>query len=147
MKIFKNIPKFGYQHDLVSFNNIIWSLGNAGKKEECESLFQTLLQNSTRLHPNVYTFGALAHAYSRIVDPEGAFSLIDRMKMLGISPNKIVLTSILDTCSYSKNYSYTKKILTIMDEMGINPDEMMFDSLIRACARADKMDEALFYFE
>lgn len=65
VEIFRSINKLGFKADLMSFNNVIWCVGNAGRFEVSKQFFSELLLR-TDLKPNVYTYGALMHACAKI---------------------------------------------------------------------------------
>ena len=56
---------FDFGPDLMTFNNIIWCAGNAGKFDLAKSLFTQLLNDDRekKLSPNVYTYGPNGYFY------------------------------------------------------------------------------------
>ncbi len=82
----------GYAPDLMSYNNIIWCCGNARRVEIAKKYFAKLVNNSN-LRPNVYSYGALMHAYAKAKRAAQALSLLDEMKLKDILPNHVVFTS------------------------------------------------------
>ena len=65
VEIFRSIGKLGFQADLMTYNNIIWCVGNAGRFDVSKQFFAELLTR-TDLKPNVYTYGSLMHACAKI---------------------------------------------------------------------------------
>ena len=65
VEIFRSIGKLGFLADLMTYNNVIWCVGNAGRYETSKQFFQELLTRSD-LKPNVYTYGSLMHACAKI---------------------------------------------------------------------------------
>ena len=65
VEIFRSIGKLGFQADLMTYNNIIWCVGNAGRFDVSKQFFAELLTRSD-LKPNVYTYGSLMHACAKI---------------------------------------------------------------------------------
>ena len=65
IEIFRSLSQLGLQPDLMSYNNIIWSSGHAGRYEIAKQFFQDL-QHTNRLQPNVYTYGSLMHACAKV---------------------------------------------------------------------------------
>lgn len=98
VEIFRSINKLGFKADLMSYNNVIWCVGNAGRFEISKQFFQELTAR-TDLKPNVYTYGALMHACAKIKGYKQALIYLDRMIEQGITPNQIVFTSAMEACA------------------------------------------------
>ena len=91
MELFNAIPKLGFNPDLMSYNNIIWSVGHLGRVDQAKKLFASI-PKATSLKPNIYTFGALMHAFARSKDYKQALTLLDTMTQQGITPNQVRAT-------------------------------------------------------
>ena len=65
VEIFRSIGKLGFKADLMTYNNVIWCVGNAGRFDISKQFFAELLTRSD-LKPNVYTYGSLMHACAKI---------------------------------------------------------------------------------
>lgn len=111
VEIFRSIQKLGLRSDLMSYNNIIWCVGNAGRYEMSKQFFQELLLRSD-LKPNVYTYGSLMHACAKIKGHKQALAYLDKMKEAGITPNQIVFTSAMEACAEAGQY---KEALGVMN--------------------------------
>lgn len=97
----------------MSYNNIIWSTGNAGEIDLSKNFFNQLLKNQ-KLKPNVYTFGSLMHGCVKTRSYQLALQYLDRMEGMGITPNQIVFTSAMEACASAGKY---KEALAVMDRM------------------------------
>ena len=79
---------FAFGPDLMTFNNIIWSTGNAGRFELAKSLFTQLVNNDSlrerRLQPNVYTYGSLMHGCVKARAYKQALDYLDKMEEQGV---------------------------------------------------------------
>lgn len=98
LEIFESISSFGYRPDLMTYNNIIWCAGNAGRFEISKKYFKELLSRKN-LKPNVYTYGSLMHACVKVRGHQQALTYLDRMIAEGITPNLIVFTSAMEACA------------------------------------------------
>jgi pentatricopeptide repeat protein len=87
----------------MSFNNVIWSAGNAGKLELSKKLFKEML-STTNLRPNVYTYGSLVHACAKSKNYKQALLYLDAMKEENLTPNQIVFTSAMEACAEAGKY-------------------------------------------
>ena len=65
VEIFRSIGKLGFKADLMTYNNVIWCVGNAGRFDISKQFFAELLTRPD-LKPNVYTYGSLMHACAKI---------------------------------------------------------------------------------
>ena len=141
LEIFRSIPKLGFQTDLMSYNNIIWSAGNVGKVELAKTLFSELLDGK-QLKPNVYTFGSLMHGCAKVKAYKQALAYLDLMNELHITPNQIVFTSAMEACAEAGQYKEALNIMNQMSFYGMKPDTTMINAAIKACSLAGVMDEA-----
>lgn len=137
LEIFQGIG----QPDVMSFNNIIWSAGHAGKMELAKDLF-TKLTTTTKLRPNVYTYGALMHACAKSRDFKKALGYLDLMQKQGITPNLVVFTSVIEACSEAGKYKEALGVMDRMKSLGMKPDLTMINAAIKACSVSGAMDEA-----
>ena len=141
VEIFRSLNNLGLKPDLMSYNNVIWSAGHAGRYEVAKQFFQDLL-NVKNLTPNVYTYGSLMHACAKVKGYKQALMYLDRMLEAGIAPNQIVFTSAMEACAEAGQY---KEALAVMDRMsnsGMKPDITMVNAAIKACSLAGAMGEA-----
>ena len=101
----ENTGGFPFGPDLMTFNNIIWSAGNAGKFELATSLFTQLINGDSHgersLKPNVYTYGSLMHGCVKAKAYKQALEYLDKMEKQGVTPNQIVFTSAMEACAES----------------------------------------------
>jgi pentatricopeptide repeat protein len=88
LELFNSIPNMDYVPDLMSYNNIIWCAGHLGKVDLAKRLFHTL-SSKTQHRPNVYTYGALMHAFAKSKDYKQALIYLDTMTKNGIKPNQV----------------------------------------------------------
>ena len=84
VEIFRSIGKLGFQADLMTYNNVIWCVGNAGRYETSKQFFQELLTRPD-LKPNVYTYGSLMHACAKIKGYKQALIYLGKFFFFGMS--------------------------------------------------------------
>ncbi len=137
---------FAFGPDLMTFNNIIWSTGNAGRFELAKSLFTQLVNNDSlrerRLQPNVYTYGSLMHGCVKARAYKQALDYLDKMEEQGVEPNQIVFTSAMEACAESGQYKEATGVMDRMINRGMKPDLTMVNAAIKACSLAGAMDDA-----
>jgi Pentatricopeptide repeat domain len=87
IEIFRSINKLGFRADLMTYNNIIWCVGNAGRFDISKSFFHELVARPD-LKPNVYTYGALMHACAKIKGYKQALLYLGRSPALNLLCDK-----------------------------------------------------------
>lgn len=135
---------FEFGPDLMTFNNIIWCAGNAGKFDLAKSLFTQLLNDDRekKLSPNVYTYGSLMHGCVKAKAYRQALDYLDKMEEHDITPNQIVFTSAMEACAESGQYKEATGVMDRMISLGMKPDLTMVNAAIKACSLAGAMDDA-----
>jgi leucine-rich PPR motif-containing protein len=141
VEMFQAIPKLEYVADLMSYNNIIWCAGNAGRIDLAKNLFQEMLKK-TDLKPNIYTYGALMHGFAKTKSYRQALAYLDRMTAEGIIPNQIVFTSAMEACAEAGKYKEALAVMNKIHALGLKPDVTMINSAVKACCLAGAMDQA-----
>ena len=145
MEIFRGISSLKFKPDLMSYNNIIWSAGQAGKIALAKQLFEELLNLPTDImtrEPNAHTFGALIHACAKVKDYKQALIYLNKMLEEDIKPNLVVFTSAIEACSEAGQYKEALNLLNKMKQYNMKPDVTMINAAIKACCMSGKMDEA-----
>lgn len=143
MTIFKSLDDahLGYGPDLMSYNNIIWVLGNSGQLDAAKRVFSKLT-TSTNLKPNVYTYGSLLHGCAKAKAYKQALMLLDRMEEERITPNQVVFTSAMEACAEAGQHKDAIAVMSRMEKIGMKPDLAMVNAAIKACSLAGAMEEA-----
>jgi pentatricopeptide repeat protein len=66
--------------------------GNSGRIDLAKKLF-TDLSKSTKLRPNVYSYGALMHGFAKTKSYKQSLLYLDRMVADGVMPNQVRQTN------------------------------------------------------
>lgn len=88
IEIFRSINKLGFKADLMTYNNIIWCVGNAGRFDISKQFFSELVARPD-LKPNVYTYGALMHACAKIKGYKQALLYLGGSRIFYLLCNKM----------------------------------------------------------
>ena len=88
IEIFRSINKLGFKADLMTYNNIIWCVGNAGRFDISKQFFSELVARPD-LKPNVYTYGSLMHACAKIKGYKQALLYLGGSRILYLLCNKM----------------------------------------------------------
>jgi pentatricopeptide repeat domain-containing protein 1 len=126
-----------------SFNNMIWAAGNVGQLDLAKQYFNDLVargrdnagqskKSGRKLTPNAHTFGSILHACSRSKSYKQALMYLDEMINMGLTPNQVVCTSAIDTCTKVGRYIEAVEIMERMTrEYGLEPDTTMMNAVVK----------------
>ena len=140
--IFDNLEPWGLVPDIMTYNNMIWTLGNSGNLELVKKYHKQLLTKRPKLHPNIYTYGALMHGCAKTKNHQLAIIYLERMQEEGIKPNNVVFTSVLEACAENGGYKEALSVLDTMKKLDVRPDITTYNAAIKACCLGGVMDEA-----
>lgn len=74
-------------------------------------------------------------------------ALMNEMRTVGLSPNHISWTILIDACGGSGNVEGALQILKIMREDGMSPDVVAYTTAIKVCVRSKRLKQAFSLFE
>ncbi|KAF4396301.1 hypothetical protein F8388_019847 [Cannabis sativa] len=94
--------------------------------------------------PTVATYNILMKACGS--DYYHAKALMDEMNTMGLSPNQITWSILIDICGSSGNIEGALKILRTMREAGIEPDVVAYTIVIKVCVENKYMKQAFSLF-
>ncbi|KAI5426013.1 hypothetical protein KIW84_031726 [Lathyrus oleraceus] len=76
-----------------------------------------------------------------------AKAVINEMRTVGLSPNQISWTILVDICGRSENVDGAVEILRTMIDAGIKPDVVAYTSAIKVCVESKNFPQALTLYE
>ncbi|KAL7095745.1 hypothetical protein ACP275_10G042800 [Erythranthe tilingii] len=94
--------------------------------------------------PTTSTYNILMKACG--ADYYRAKALMDEMKTLGLSPNQISWSILIDVCGGSGNVAGAIQILRSLHETGIQPDVVAYTTAIKICVKHKKPKLAFMLF-
>ncbi|MED6211105.1 hypothetical protein PIB30_070353 [Stylosanthes scabra] len=95
--------------------------------------------------PTIATYNILLKACG--TDYYHAKALITEMKKVGLSPNYISWSILIDICGGSDNVGGAIEILKIMSDAGIKPDVVAYTTAIKVCVESKNFKQALVLYE
>ncbi|XP_022742977.1 pentatricopeptide repeat-containing protein At5g02830, chloroplastic [Durio zibethinus] len=95
--------------------------------------------------PTTATYNVLMKACG--TDYYRAKALMDEMKSLGLSPNHVSWSILIDKCGGSGNVEGAIQILKTMHVTGINPDVVAYTTAIKVCVASKNLKLAFSLFE
>ncbi|CAA2972374.1 pentatricopeptide repeat-containing At5g02830, chloroplastic [Olea europaea subsp. europaea] len=117
---------------------------NASRSFALASSCQSRLTMKVPFRPTTSTYNILLKACGS--DYYRAKHLMDEMKTLGLSPNHISWSILIDICGSSGNVEGAMKILRSMREGGIQPDVVTYTTAIKVCVEHKDMKLAFSLF-
>ncbi|KAI9071188.1 hypothetical protein K1719_046850 [Acacia pycnantha] len=95
--------------------------------------------------PTTTTYNILLKACG--TDYYHAKALIKEMKILGLTPNHISWSTLIDICGASGNVEGALEILKTMRHAGIEPDVVSYTTAIKVCVESKNFEQALSLYE
>ncbi|KAK1286156.1 Pentatricopeptide repeat-containing protein [Acorus calamus] len=95
--------------------------------------------------PTVATYNILMKACGS--DYYRARAIMDEMRMVGLSPNHISWSTLIDICGSSHNMKGAMQSFKTMRDVGIKPDVVAYTTAIKACVKNKDSISAFSLFE
>ncbi|XP_058756658.1 pentatricopeptide repeat-containing protein At5g02830, chloroplastic-like [Vicia villosa] len=76
-----------------------------------------------------------------------AKALFNEMRTVGLSPNQISWSTLIDICGASENVDGVVEILRTMIDSGIKPDVVAYTTAIKVCVESRKFTQALTLYK
>ncbi|KAH7521265.1 hypothetical protein FEM48_Zijuj07G0014700 [Ziziphus jujuba var. spinosa] len=138
LETFICIEFFGVQRCVRSLNTLL----NALVQKESYVLVHLVFVNCEKsfgVVPNVFTSNILIKALCNSINIDGALKLLDEMPTMGMVPNVVTYTIIMEI----GRLDVAIKIMDEIDEEGINPNDVTYGVMIEAYCKENKSGEAL----
>lgn len=110
--------------DVAFFNSVIRRAARAGNIETAQAVLSVMRQRHVSL--NVQTFGSLALGCKH---KEDALQLLSNMEECGLRPNVFVFSALIGRAAQRLDYIYLKKLLILMEEKEVWPNEVIIRQL------------------
>ncbi|KAI5060853.1 hypothetical protein GOP47_0023358 [Adiantum capillus-veneris] len=98
-------------------------------------------------HPTLYTWNAIISANSELANPERSFKLYQRMRQLGVEPNKFIFLSILQVCSSTNALEQGRIIHEEIRANGLLSDVFVGNTVIDMYIKCNSLEEAKDVFD
>ncbi|KAJ0050893.1 hypothetical protein NL108_009364, partial [Boleophthalmus pectinirostris] len=110
--------------DVAFFNSVIRRAAKAGDMETVQAVLSAMRRRHMSM--NVQTFGCLALGCDQEKD---ALQLLENMEELGLRPNVRVFSALIGRATRRLDYIYLKKLLLLMKEKEVWPNEVIIRQL------------------
>ncbi|KAM2308147.1 hypothetical protein COP1_030299 [Malus domestica] len=95
---------------------------------------------------NAASWNVMISGYVKVGDYFGALAMYDDMKVAGVRPNAITVTSILSACSQLAALEKGKEIHRTLIDSELETNEIVMGALLDMYAKCGVVDEALYVF-
>ena len=125
----------------AAYTILIQALAEAGLSQAAVDCLTTM--SAEGLKPNVITYAAVMTACRD--KPDTVIGLLDEMRLSGLTPNTVVLTTAIDSLARAGGLftDSAYAMLQSMERDGPEPNIYTYNTVSRAFAEAGRMDEAL----
>jgi len=172
--IFHNVVSGFYKNlspDIITFNTFIKGCAQLNLFEQATNAFNILLSKQDAIEPNDVSFNTMIDVYVRSENINLVWGLLDLMKKYGIKPDNFTYSTIIkginkksnfNACSGSNGYNSSRRKfgcdrdddelqmafnLFSNVKMYSKPDEILYNCIMDACLRFDKIDKMMEYHE
>lgn len=129
----------------VMCNVMMDAYASVGSVDECISTFRYM--NSAGIEPDRYTVSALTKAYIKANRTEEGIINLTNMKQSGLEIPSSVFSNIISEFGQRKQLDRAVMMYDLMTSWSIPPDQVTFNVLIRACAHAGDVHQAMEILE
>mmetsp|Transcript_31065 Transcript_31065/g.56495 ORF Transcript_31065/g.56495 Transcript_31065/m.56495 type:complete len:1046 (+) Transcript_31065:176-3313(+) len=123
--------------DVVTYNTILKAHLAQGNVPEAHKTIEAMRANN--LQPNCVTFNELLDAKIK-TSVKDAWNLVDEMQACGVKPNHITCSILLKTIQTHSTATTVERILTVLEDMEGEMDEVLLSSVVEACIRIGRPD-------
>jgi len=161
-KVYKNVIP-----DIITFNTFIKGCAQMNLFDEAKNAFEILLSFQETVAPNDVSFNTMIDVYVRNENINLVWDLLDLMKKYGIKPDNFTYSTIIKGINKKSNFNYGNNINNYgnkciqEDEAELNmafklfenvkmhsrPDEILYNCIMDACLRFEKIDKMMEYHE
>lgn len=134
--------------DSVTFNTMIRAFAQTRNLKGAFALFEEMKDRSVL--PNVVTFNSLVHACVSNGAVEEAWGVLPKMQEFQVSPDSVTYATLIGAIKQDKSGRSLErgfKCLEHLKQMGVAPDEVLFNSLMDTCIHFGKLDSAEAVFK
>jgi pentatricopeptide repeat domain-containing protein 1 len=167
VKIFSNAVNGFYKNlspDIITFNTFIKGCAQLYLFEEAKKAFNILLSKQDSIKPNDVSFNTMIDVYVRSENLNLVWDLLDLMKKYGIKPDNFTYSTIIKGINKKSNFNasnnFNKNLnnydsdeaelemaFKLFENVKANskPDEILYNCIMDACLRFEKIDKMMEY--
>ncbi|GAB4843294.1 hypothetical protein Ancab_013259 [Ancistrocladus abbreviatus] len=142
---FAQMLKDGVLPDTITFNTMIHVYGNHGQLEKVNSVVRKM--EELQCPPDTRTFNILISLYAKHDDITRAVGYFMRMKEACLEPDLVSYRTLLYAFSIRHMVGEAEKVISEMDERGLQIDEFTQSALTRMYIEAGMLEKSWSWFE
>jgi len=123
--------------DVMTYTSYIKGLMKKGNMQEARTVMATM--RTEGLTPNVIAFNGLLGA-AVASNVENIFVLTDEMKAFDVKPDSVTCSILLKTITPKSKPSSLEKVITLIEILESEIDEVLVNSVVEATVRAGRAD-------
>ncbi|PRP86496.1 hypothetical protein PROFUN_05278 [Planoprotostelium fungivorum] len=147
MNLFKKMKEEGIVPNVATYHIMINIFSKAGQMVRAVETLKTMALSGIK--PDTACVNTIVHGYMRLGDYNQAWTALDAAEETGlIEFNKQSYSIAITLCAKQKRVEKALLYLDKMERLQIEPDEVIYNSLIAACAmRKDTYEDAVRIYE
>lgn len=127
--------------DTIMCTLFIKGLVRANCLPKALELYETM-KGREKATPDIVTFSVLIKALVDQHDLERALQILEDMVAIGLSPDDIILTHLLEGCRHAANHTLGKRLFKDMLAAGVKPSEFTLVTMLKLHGRCGAHKEA-----
>lgn len=124
--------------DVVGYNILLKAYLQKGCTQEAQALAKEM--TAAGFQPNKVTFNELLHAKVMAKDRRGLWTLVEEMQKAGVQANSVTCSILLKSLTQHSDPEDVERVISLIDQVEGNIDEVLFSSVIEACIRIQQLD-------
>merc|ERR1719271_985567 len=124
--------------DVVGYNTVLKAYLARGCMQEAHALVKQMTAHG--LQGNKVTYNELLHAKVLAKDRAGLWSLVGEMREAGVRANPVTCSILLKSLTAHSHPTDVQRVISLIDEVEEEIDEVLFSSVIEACIRIRQLD-------
>lgn len=132
-KVFAQATNAG-KADVVTYNTMIKAHLRDGSTTLANQVVN--IMRGAGVNPNVVTFNELLDNAVRTHDMKAIWRLLEEMRSESLRPNHVTCSILLKSVRQGSHYSDVERVMSAVDEMTDEVDEVLLSSLLEACIRS-----------
>jgi leucine-rich PPR motif-containing protein len=129
--------------DTVTCSVFIKGLLRADRLPKAMKLYEKMkVQEGKCARPDIVTYSLLIKAFVEKHDLDSALHLVEDMAAVGLHPDDIILTHLLEGCRHAANQRLGKKLFNDMIAAGVKPSKFTLMAMLKLYGRCGAYTEA-----
>ena len=151
IKLLDDMKKKKIKIDKVCYNTVLTTCCNSRDLGCAEKIFYQM-QKESKSKPgknfvDVIDYNSLMKGYARLGQVERCFELLNELKNEKITPSDVTFGILMEVCVNQQQFNRAEKVFDMMEQLGIQMNEIIYTSVIDGYAKAGRLDEAMTLYK